>query len=183
MARGPRPRRRLQQRCTETRWRTDPVCLRSRRCRDLPQPADERPISSVRDSSVASCLPQPRWPPLKALALVAGRPLATLGTTAGRPRASRRSPPSRRCVRAAVRAWTDRAGAAADGDELEQHPIRVAEASAVSRAWRRVAIPGGVAERPQDAVVANVRAPSRCKNMRCFFLSFLTATHEYLVAT
>jgi hypothetical protein len=67
--------------------------------------------------------------------------------------------------------------------ELEQHPIRVAEASAVSRAWRRVAIPGGVAERPQDAVVANVRAPSRCKNMRCFFLSFLTATHEYLVAT
>jgi hypothetical protein len=116
MARGPRPRRRLQQRCTETRWRTDPVCLRSRRCRDLPQPADERPISSVRDSSVASCLPQPRWPPLKALALVAGCPLATLGTAAGRPRASRRSPPSRRCVRAAVRAWTDRAGAAADGD-------------------------------------------------------------------
>jgi hypothetical protein len=130
--------------------------------------------------------PQPRWPPLKALALVAGRPLATLGTTAGRPRASRRSPPSRRCVRATVRAWADRAGpagAAADGDGAGPAPdtrgggeCRQPCVAARSDARR-------VAERPQDAVVANVRAPSRCKNMRCFFLSFLTATHEYLVAT
>jgi len=131
-----------------------------------------------------------RWPPtcsrnlvgrpsIGIVALVTGHRLVTLGTTVdclvARPRASRRSPPSRRCVRTAV-AWSNGGGAAADGDDRaggapDMHRGGECYRSSGHARWR-VAIPGRVAKRPTSA-------SSRCNNILTCDVSFYNNTRTF----